>query len=51
MKQDETKDQFSEASDTEQVEHPPSDALRKVSEIEQIDDSQLPQSIKEIFRK
>jgi hypothetical protein len=52
MKQDETEDKLLEEGDSEQqVDQTPGDAFRKASEIEQIDDSQLPQSIKELFRK
>jgi hypothetical protein len=52
MKQDETEEKLSEEGNPErQVDETPNDAFRKASEIEQIDDSQLPQSVKDLFRK
>jgi len=52
MKQDETKDKFSEDGDSQrQLEGTNCEAQRKSSQMEQIDDSHLPQSIKDLFRK
>jgi hypothetical protein len=52
MKEDEAEEKISpEGNREEPVEEYPGDALRKSSAIEQIDDSQLPQSVKELFRK
>jgi len=52
MKQDETKDKFSEDGDSQrQLEGTNYEAQRKSSQMEQIDDSHLPQSIKDLFRK
>jgi hypothetical protein len=52
MKHDETEDKLLEEGDSEQqVDETPGDAFRKASQIEQIDDSQLPQSIKDLFKK
>ena len=52
MKQDETKDKLFEEGDSErQLEGTNDEAQRKASQMEQIDDSQLPQSIKDLFRK
>ena len=51
MKQDETKDKLSEEGDSErQVDDTVSEDLRKASQMEQIDDSQLPQSINKLFK-
>lgn len=52
MKQDETEDKFSEEGNPEgQVYERPEDAIKKALEIEQIDDGQLPQSIKDLFKR
>jgi hypothetical protein len=52
MKEDEAEEKISpEGNRGEPVEEYPEVALRKASAIEQIDDSQLPQSVKELFRK
>jgi hypothetical protein len=50
MSQEETEDKLSEERNPEgHAEKKREDAFRKASEIEQIDDSHLPQSIKELF--
>ncbi len=52
MKQEETEEKFEEEGDYEgQVHESPEDAFKKASEIEHIDDSQLPQSIKDLFKR
>jgi hypothetical protein len=52
MKKNEIEDKLSEKGDPEgQVYERPEDAVKKALEIEQIDDSQLPQSIKDLFKK
>jgi hypothetical protein len=51
MKQEETEEELLEERDPHrQVEETPGHAFRRASEIEQIDDSQLPQSIKKLFK-
>jgi hypothetical protein len=52
MKQDEKEDKLSEKGDPERkVHHTAIEDLRKASQMEQIDDSQFPQSIKVLFKK
>lgn len=52
MKQDEKEDKLSEKGDPERkINHTANEDLRKASQMEQIDDSQLPQSIKDLFKK
>lgn len=52
MNQDEMKNEPYDDSNSEQeMKETTSEALRKASQLEQIDDSQLPQSIKELFSK
>jgi hypothetical protein len=51
MKQEETEEKLSDEGNPEmQAEENHDDVFRKASEIEQIDDSQLPQSIKKLFK-
>ncbi|MDQ7785667.1 MAG: hypothetical protein RDU20_22495 [Desulfomonilaceae bacterium] len=51
MKQDEKEEELSEKNDPERpVDESPEDAFKKASEIEHIDDGQLPQSIKDLFK-
>lgn len=52
MKQDEKEENFSEEGNPEgPVDESPQDAFEKAFEIEHIDDSQLPQSIKDVFKR
>jgi hypothetical protein len=52
MKHEETEEKLSEERNPEGLaEENRDNAFRKACEIEQIDDSQLPQSIKELFRR
>jgi hypothetical protein len=52
MKKDDIEDKLSEKGDPERkVNHTANEDLRKASQMEQIDDSQLPQSIKDLFKK
>jgi hypothetical protein len=52
MKKDEIEDKLSEKGDPERkVNHTANEHLRKAPQMEQIDDSQLPKSIKDLFKK
>jgi hypothetical protein len=52
MEQDETENKFSKEGNPERkVNHTANEDLKKASQMEQIDDSQLPQSIKDLFKK
>lgn len=52
MKKDEIEDKLSEKGDPERkVNDTANDDLRKASQMKQIDDSQLPQSIQNLFKK
>jgi len=52
MEQDEKEEEVSEEGNPDgPVGESPEDTFKKASEIEQIDDSQLPQSIKDVFKR
>ena len=51
MKRDEKEEEFVEEANADgQVDESLEEAFKKASEIEHIDDSQLPQSIKDLFK-
>jgi hypothetical protein len=52
MNQDKKEEEFSEEGNPEgPVDESPEDDFKKASKIEHIDDSELPQSIKDLFKR